>query len=90
MIEHFWFFRDKLHAGIPSKKEVDHAIEIDNNHTFLHRPVSQLPPAELAATKDYDNDLLKKRSAPNSVPFEAPIYFVKKRKNYKDSKTAEL
>lgn len=73
-------FRDDLPAGLPPKRSVDHTIEIEEDSKPPHRPIFQLSPAELLATKEYIVDLLKKgKIRPSRSPYGAPLFFVKQK-----------
>ena len=71
-------FKDELPAGLPPKRSVEHTIEIEDGAKPPHRSLYQLSPAELAAAKDYVEDLLKKGKIRRSKsPYGAPLFFVK-------------
>lgn len=73
-------FRDHLPPGLPPKRKVDHAIEVPPNSKPPHRPLFQLSPAELLATKEYVTDLLKRgKIRPSISPYGAPLFFVKQK-----------
>ena len=71
-------FRDNLPEGLPPEREVDHAIEIDDQVKAPHRPLYQLSPTELLAVKDYVVALLQKGKIRRSKsPFGSSLFFVK-------------
>lgn len=71
-------FRDSLPAGLPPKRTVDHAIEIDEEVKPPLRPLYQLSPAELVAVKEYVVELLQKGKLQRSKsPFDASLFLVK-------------
>lgn len=45
-------FKDELSDGLPPTKPVDHGIEVSNDSRPYHRPLFQLSPAELKASKE--------------------------------------
>lgn len=66
--------------GLPPKRDVDHRIEVDPNSTPPRRGMFQLSPAELLATKEYIEDLLRKgKIRPSKSPYGAPLFFVKQK-----------
>lgn len=71
-------FHDDLPDGLPPKRNIDHQIEIRVDAKPPHKPIFQLSPAELLATKEYVTELLKKgKIRPSKSPFRAPLFFVK-------------
>lgn len=55
-----YLFRQDLPNGLPPERKVDHAIETQPDAKPPHRPLFQLSPAELLATKEYIIELLRK------------------------------
>lgn len=73
-------FRDDLPPALPLKRCADYVVDTENESKPPFRPIFQLPPAELSASKEYITDLLKKgKIRPSRSPFGAPLFFVKKR-----------
>lgn len=73
-------FREDLPAGLPPKRDVDHAIETDLTAKPPLRPLYQLSPAELVAVKDYTVDLMRKGKIRRSKsPYGASLFFVKEK-----------
>lgn len=73
-------FRDDLPAGLPPKREVEHEMELQSDCTPPHKPLFQLSPAELLATKEYIQDLLSKRKiGPSGSSYGAPLFFVRQK-----------
>lgn len=71
-------FCDDLPSGLPPERDVDHQIDILPGIKTPRRPIFQLSPAELLATKEYVADLLSKgKLRPSKSPFGAPLFFVK-------------
>ena len=71
-------FREDLPPGLPPERTVDHEIETDKYAKPPHRPLYQLSPVELKATKEYVEELLKKgKIRPSKSPYGAPLFFVK-------------
>lgn len=73
-------FQEELLIGFPLRREVDHAIEIEEGVKRPFRPLYQLSPAELVAAKDYVEKLLRSRKIrPSKSPFGAPLLFAKEK-----------
>ena len=73
-------FRDDLPSGLPPERPVNYYIEIEENSKPPYRPLFQLPPADLEATKMYIADLLnKEKIRPSKSPFGSPLFFVKEK-----------
>lgn len=73
-------FRDDLPDGLPTTRDVDHKIETHPDADPTHRGIFQLSPAELAATKEYVTELLRKgKIRPSKYPYGAPLFFVKQK-----------
>lgn len=73
-------FRDDLSKGLPPKRLVDHRIETDPCSKPPNRPLFQLSPAELLATKEYVTTLLRtKKIRPSISPYGSPLFFVKQK-----------
>lgn len=73
-------FRDDLPSGLPPKRPVDHTIELTEANVTPNRPIFQLSPAELLATKEYVTDLINRgKIRPSRSPFGAPLFFVKQK-----------
>lgn len=73
-------FRNDLPARLPPERVVDHRIETQDGEKPPHRPLFQLSPAELLATKEYITDLLRKgKIRPSKSPYGAPLFFVKQK-----------
>ena len=71
-------FRSELPEGLPPVRSVDHEIDVESGARPPHRSLYQLSPAELAAAKEYIEDLLKKGKIRRSKsPYGAPLFFVK-------------
>lgn len=71
-------FRSELPDGLPPKRLVEHAIEVEEGSKPPHRPLYQLSPAELRAVKHYVESLLKSgKIRRSSSPYGAPLFFVK-------------
>ena len=71
-------FQRELLEGLPTKREVDHEIVVEEGSKPPRRPLFQLSPEELKATKDYVDDLLKnKKIRPSKSAYGAPLFFVK-------------
>ena len=69
-----------LPYGLPPKRNVDHAIEVENGTKPPYRPLLQLSSAELVATKEYIVDLISRRNIRRSKsPYGAPLFFVKQK-----------
>ena len=51
--------RATLPPDSPSKREVDHHIEADNDQNPPYRPVFQISPADLSTTKQYVVDMIQ-------------------------------
>lgn len=63
-------FRDDLPSGLPPERNVDHQVNILPESKPPHRPIFQLSPAELVATKEYVADLpSKEKIRPSKSPF---------------------
>lgn len=79
------FFRDRLPPGLPPKRKVDHSIEVIRDEKPHHRPLIQLSPAELVATKEYVTDLLNRGTIRHSKPpYGAPLFFVRQKGKLRD------
>lgn len=73
-------FREDLPGGLPPKRSIDHAIEIEEGAKPPSRPLYQLSPAELLAVKEYVVDLLRKGKIRRSKsPFGASLFLVKEK-----------
>ena len=71
-------FRSELPSGLPPERGVEHTIEVEEGSKPPHRPLYQLSPAELEASKEYVEDLLTKGKIRRSKsPYGAPLFFVK-------------
>lgn len=44
-------FKDELREGLPPKRSIDHAIEVEELVRYLLRPLYHLSPAEMVATR---------------------------------------
>lgn len=63
---------------MPPKRSVDHVIETEEGAKPPHRPLFQLSPSELLATKEYIIDLLRSgKIRPSKSPYGAPLFFIK-------------
>ena len=73
-------FSNELPDGLPPERSVEPAIKTDPNAKPPYRPLFQLSPAELLATKEYIEDLLKKgKIRRSSSPYGAPLFFVRQK-----------
>lgn len=63
---------------MPSKRSIDHAIELKTDSSPPYRPLYHHSPAELIATKDCITKLLQSgKIGPNKFPYGAPLFFVR-------------
>ena len=61
---------------------MDHHIEVDNDQKPPYRPLFQLSPAELSATKQYIVEMIEnEKIRPSKSPYGAPLFFVKEKEN---------
>lgn len=73
-------FRDELPTGLPPKRAIDHAIELEEGARPPNRTLFQLSPAELVAVKEYVLELLKKGKIRRSKsPFGASLFLVREK-----------
>lgn len=73
-------FTEDLPSGLPPIREVDHNIEIPEGQRIPNRPIFQLSPAELLATREYIIKLLRTGKIRRSKsPYGAPLFFVKEK-----------
>ena len=71
---------EKLPAGLPPSRGVDHAIPLKPNATPPFKPMLRLSYAELDEMKKQLQELLDKSYIrPSSSPFGAPVLFVRKK-----------
>ena len=71
-------FRSELPDGLPPDRSIEHAIEVEEGSKPPHRPLYQMSPAELKATKAYVESMLKSgKIRRSSSPYGAPLFFVK-------------
>ena len=75
-------FKASLPPGLPPERDVDHCIEVENSTKPPYRPLFQLSPAELAATKQYIVEMIDNgKIRPSKSPYGAPLFFVKEKDN---------
>lgn len=75
-------FRDELPDGLPIERAVDHRIETLPGCSVPNRPLFQLSPAELLATKEYVEKLLRSGKLRRSIyPYGAPLFLLSKKGN---------
>ena len=71
-------FKTDLPSGLPSKRSVDHEIQVKEDLKPPHRPLFQRSPAELEEEKEYVEKLLKSgKIVPSKAPYGASLFFVK-------------
>lgn len=88
------FFRSDFPSGLPPRREVDHAIELETDSKLPRRPLSELSPMDFAATREYIDDLLSKGKIRLSHSlFEEPLLFMNQKRGLRgvvDHRTLDL
>lgn len=71
-------FQGDLPSGLTPKKSFYHEIQIEIDSKPLHRPLLQLSPSEVEASKEYVEKLLKTgKIRPRKSPYGASLFCVK-------------